>query len=124
MSFETFFLSSADLERKNSDTKAKLDEVLVHNRMIDNEQDKVGCVTPVPEKMRNKETNSQGLHFQIRLLDKRNEDDHNRMHAILNELMEEAAQKTKKEIESLKAIYNRNIEKMIDDCSMLESVRN
>ena len=44
------------------------------------------------------------------------------MHTVLNELMNEAAEKTKREIESLKAIYNRNIEKMIDECSMLETV--
>jgi hypothetical protein len=36
--------------------------------------------------------------------------------------MDDAANKTKQEVESLKRIYNANIEKLIEECSNLETV--
>ena len=48
--------------------------------------------------------------------------DHDKLHDIIAELMNEAASKTKQEVETLRKIYNANLEKLIEECSLLETV--
>lgn len=45
-----------------------------------------------------------------------------KLNSAIGELMEEAAVKTRQEVDSLKKLYNSNLEKLITECSMLEIV--
>ena len=44
------------------------------------------------------------------------------LNCAIAQLMEEAANKTRQEVDALKKLYNSNIEKLINECSMLEIV--
>jgi ElaB/YqjD/DUF883 family membrane-anchored ribosome-binding protein len=49
-------------------------------------------------------------------------EEHEKLHNAIGELMDEAAAKARQEIESLRKIYNTNLEKLIEECSSLEAV--
>lgn len=51
-------------------------------------------------------------------------EEHERLHNTISELMDEAANKTRQEVESLRKMYNANLEKLIEECNSLETVRN
>jgi hypothetical protein len=48
--------------------------------------------------------------------------EHDKLHHVISELMDEAANKTRQEVDSLKRIYNANLEKLIEECNSLEIV--
>ena len=50
-------------------------------------------------------------------------EEHERLHNTISELMDEAANKTRQEVESLRKLYNSNLEKLIEECNTLETVR-
>ena len=58
------------------------------------------------------------------MIDQQYKQDNERLQEIIAALMDEAALKTKFEVESLRKIYNTNLEKLIDEVSFLESDRN
>jgi hypothetical protein len=60
----------------------------------------------------------------MKLLEQQNREENNRLNKAIEELMEEAAAKTQKEVEALKKIYNANLEKLINELSLLESDQN
>lgn len=49
-------------------------------------------------------------------------EEHEKLHNTISGLMDEAANKTRQEIESLRKIYNINIEKLLEECGHLEMV--
>lgn len=49
-------------------------------------------------------------------------DEHDRLHNTISELMDEAASKTRQEVETLRKLYNANLEKLIEECNCLETV--
>ncbi|CAF0730129.1 unnamed protein product [Brachionus calyciflorus] len=51
-------------------------------------------------------------------------EEHERLHNTISELMDEAANKTRQEVESLRKLYNSNLEKLIEECNTLETDRN
>ena len=55
-------------------------------------------------------------------MDQKHKEEHDKLHSVISELMDEAANKTKQEVDSLKRIYNANLEKLIEECNSLESV--
>lgn len=55
-------------------------------------------------------------------MDTKHREEHDKLHNVISELMDEAALKTKQELESLRRIYNANIEKLIEECNALELV--
>ncbi len=60
--------------------------------------------------------------FKAQLLEQQHREDHERMHLAIADLMKDAANKTKQEIEALKKIYNINLEKLIGEYNILEMV--
>ena len=60
--------------------------------------------------------------FKIKLLEQKNKEDNERLSNTIAELMDVATEKTRSEVEVLKKIYNSNIEKLIEECSILEMV--
>ena len=58
------------------------------------------------------------------MIDQQYKQDNERLQDIIAALMDEATLKTKFEVESLRKIYNTNLEKLIDECSFLETDRN
>jgi hypothetical protein len=66
-----------------------------------------------------KSKNKNKKFFKAELHDLKQHEDHEKLHTIIGELMDEAANKTRKEIESLRKIYNTNIEKLIEECGFL-----
>ncbi|CAF1158735.1 unnamed protein product, partial [Brachionus calyciflorus] len=48
-------------------------------------------------------------------------EEHERLHNTISELMDEAANKTRLEVESLRKLYNSNLEKLIEECNTLET---
>ncbi len=87
-----------DLESKNNDLKSQLEDSLL--------------------KMTRLESNNQNVAY----LEQKQKQDHDKLHEIIGDLMNEAAVKTKQEVESLRKIYNANIEKLIEECNILETV--
>ncbi len=86
------------MENKNNELKSQLDESLL--------------------KLTRLESNNQNVTY----LEQKQKQDHDKLHEIIGELMNEAALKTKQEVESLRKIYNANIEKLIEECNILETV--
>ena len=60
--------------------------------------------------------------FQLKLVEQKLRDDNQRLNSAISELMDEAASKTRKEVEALKKLYNSHLEKLIGDCNTLELV--
>jgi vacuolar-type H+-ATPase subunit I/STV1 len=58
------------------------------------------------------------------MIDQQYKQDNERLQEIIAALMDEATLKTKLEVESLRKIYNANLEKLIDECNFLETDRN
>ena len=58
------------------------------------------------------------------MIDQQYKQDNERLQDIIAALMDEATLKTKLEVESLRKIYNANLEKLIDECNFLETDRN
>ena len=48
--------------------------------------------------------------------------EHEKLHNTIGGLMDEAANKTRFEIEALKKIFNNKLEKLIEECSQTEIV--
>jgi hypothetical protein len=86
------------LESKNNELKSKLEDSLL--------------------KLARLETSNQNVAY----LEQKQKLDHDKLHEIIGDLMNEAALKTKQEVESLRKIYNANIEKLIEECNILETV--
>ena len=57
-------------------------------------------------------------------MEQKQKEEHDRLHNIIGELMNEAAFKTKQEVDTLRKMYNANIEKLIEECNILETDRN
>ena len=57
----------------------------------------------------------------MKLVDQCNKEENARLNKAIEELMNEAAIKTRQEVEVLKKIYNTNLEKLINECTELET---
>ena len=58
----------------------------------------------------------------MKIAEQQSKQEVDRLNCAIAQLMEEAATKTRQEVEALKKLYNSNIEKLISECSMLEIV--
>lgn len=59
---------------------------------------------------------------QVKICEQQSKKEIERLNAAIAELMEEAALKTRQEVDNLKKLYNANLEKLINECSILEIV--
>lgn len=64
----------------------------------------------------------KSLNQKTEQLDLQQKEDHDKLHDAIGELMDEAAVKTRREVESLRKIYNSNLDKLIEECHNLELV--
>lgn len=86
-----------DAERFNAEIKHQLEESVQLNKNIKSE------------------------YQNMKLIEQRNSEENDRLSKAIENLMEEAAIKTKQEIQELKKIYNVNLEKLINECNILET---
>jgi len=64
------------------------------------------------------------IEFQkVKVAEQQSRCEIDKLNSAIGEIMEEAAVKTRQEVDSLKKLYNSNLEKLISECSMLEIVR-
>lgn len=86
-----------DMERRNSNIKQQLEDSI--------------------QTCRNLKTESSN----IRMSEQKIKEENTKLGRAIEELMEEAALKTRKEVSELKKIYNANLEKLINECNILET---
>ena len=69
------------------------------------------------------QTKKNNTDYQrVKLVEQQSKQEIDRLNSAISELMEEAALKTRQEVDALKKLYNSNLEKLISECSMLELV--
>lgn len=86
-----------ELEHRNGDLKAKLADALEGSKQLRDECKK------------------------MKLVEDKNRADNVHLNRAIEELMEEAALKTQKEVQELKKVYNANLEKLMNECQVLET---
>ena len=62
------------------------------------------------------------MNAKLEQVEQKHKEEHDKLHNFIPELMDEAANKTKQEVDSLRRIYNANLEKLIEECNCLEIV--
>jgi len=60
-------------------------------------------------------------YHNLTLIDQKNKEENANLTRAIEELIEESAVKTRKEVHELKKIYNANLEKLIEECNLLET---
>jgi chromosome segregation ATPase len=124
-----------DLETKNGTLKREINNLTVSlaktqsklndsiRKNYDLEGNNVELKAQLQQTIAKIETFNSTQH-NITLIEQKHKENINKMNNIIEELMSQVEFKTKKEVESLKSLYNSNIKKLIEECSSLDSDRN